>query len=93
MSSYILKECKCVWRFNENVDVPGVVNSGWCTVLISPWHQPICLHIFLHLSNGLSQQIAEKFPRADMYSTHRGEGSRNLVILEDRGIPGTIRVF
>jgi hypothetical protein len=61
-----------VWRFNEDVDVPGVVTSGWCTVLISPWHQPIYLHIFLHqvnrLSHGLSQQIAEKFPRTDVYS-------------------------
>ena len=102
MSSYILKECKCVWRFNENrkcgfpggAHQPGEVTSGWCTVLISPWHQPICLHIFLHQvnrlcfrSHGLSQEIAEKFPRSDMYSTHRGEGSRNLVVLED--IPGT----
>jgi len=63
------------------VYVSGVVTSGWCTVLISPWHQPVFRHIFLHQvnrlcirSHGLSQQIAEKFPRADMYSTHRKEG-------------------
>ncbi|CAC5368610.1 unnamed protein product [Mytilus coruscus] len=44
-------------------------------------------------SHGLSRQIAEKYPWADIYSTRKAENCRNLAILEDRGIPGTIRVF
>jgi hypothetical protein len=31
--------------------LPGAVTSGWCTVFISPWHQPICPHIFLRSVN------------------------------------------
>lgn len=53
-------------------------------------HQVNCLCIRAH---GLSEQIAEHFPWADIYSTRRGESSRNLAVLEDRGIPGTIKVF
>lgn len=53
-------------------------------------HQVNCLCIKAH---GLSQQIAEKFPWGDIYSKRRPEGSKNLAIDEDRGIPGTIQVL
>lgn len=53
-------------------------------------HQVNCLCIRAH---GLSEQIAENFPWADIYSTRRGESSIHLAVLEDRGIPGTIKVF
>lgn len=53
-------------------------------------HQVNC---FCIRSHGLSRQIAEKYPWADIYSTRKAENCRNLAILEDRGIPGTIRVF
>ena len=44
-------------------------------------------------AHGLSQSIAEKFPQANLYATRRPLGTRNLAVEEDRGIPGTIKVF
>lgn len=53
-------------------------------------HQVNCLCTEAH---GLSKQITLKFPWGDTYSKRRREGRRNLAIADDRGIPGTIRVF
>ncbi|XP_062602392.1 uncharacterized protein LOC134264107 [Saccostrea cucullata] len=53
-------------------------------------HQCNCLTVKAH---GLSQSLAEKFPQANLYATRRPLGTRNLAVEEDRGIPGTIKVF
>ncbi|CAC5383160.1 unnamed protein product [Mytilus coruscus] len=53
-------------------------------------HQVNCLCVKAH---GLPKQIVDSFPWADIYSNRRAEGNRNLAIVEDRGIPGTIQVF
>ena len=53
-------------------------------------HQVNCLCIRTH---GLSEQKAENFTWPDIYSTRLGESSRIIDVLEDRGIPGTIKVF
>ncbi|XP_062580747.1 uncharacterized protein LOC134242661 [Saccostrea cucullata] len=53
-------------------------------------HQCNCLTVRAH---GLSQSLAEKFPQANVYATRKPIGTRNLAVEEDRGIPGTIRVF
>lgn len=41
-------------------------------------------------SLGLSEQISERFPYANPYSYRRGN---NMAILEDRDVPGTIKVY
>ena len=53
-------------------------------------HQVNCLCVKPH---GLSKQIADKYPWADIYSKRRSEGQRNLAVVEDRGVPGTIKIF
>lgn len=53
-------------------------------------HQVNCLCVKPH---GLSRQIAEKYPWGDIYSKRKSEGSRNLAVVEDRGIPGSIEIF
>lgn len=43
-------------------------------------------------SRGLSKQIADTFPFADVYAKRRPQGRRNLAIAEDRSHPGTIEI-
>ena len=43
-------------------------------------HQVNCLCIKAH---GLSQQIADKFPWADIYSSRQEHGNKNLAITND----------
>ncbi|CAC5368625.1 unnamed protein product [Mytilus coruscus] len=53
-------------------------------------HQVNCLCVKAH---GLSKTIAIKYPWADIYSKRRAEGHKNLAVLEDRGEPGTVKIF
>ena len=46
-----------------------------------------------HCSWSLSTQIAKTMPWGDIYSTRRGDSGTNLANKEDRGRPGSIRVF
>ena len=53
-------------------------------------HQVNCLTTKAH---GLSKLIADKLPWADIYATRKSVNGRNLAMEEDRGIPGTIKIF
>ena len=53
-------------------------------------HQVNCLTVKSH---GLSRQIAEKYPWADIYSFRTPLGRRNLATVETRGNPGTLKIF
>ena len=53
-------------------------------------HQCNCLTVKAH---GLSAQIANKYPWADVYRYRRRAGIRNLAIPADRKEPGTIQIL
>ncbi|XP_062569414.1 uncharacterized protein LOC134282498 [Saccostrea cucullata] len=53
-------------------------------------HHCDCLSVKAY---GLSQIIAEKFPQANLYATRSASRFPNIALEEDRGIPGTIKVF
>ena len=53
-------------------------------------HQCNCLAVKAH---GLSAQIAEKYPWADVYRYRKRQGFRNLAVREDRKVPGTIQII
>lgn len=42
---------------------------------------------------GLAEAIARKFPRANAYGERRAVGSRNLAIVSDRSIPGSVKIL
>ncbi len=49
-----------------------------------------CLGVKPH---GLSAAIASRYPYADPYTRRRRIGSRNMAIVDDRPVPGTIKVY
>ena len=53
-------------------------------------HQCNCLTVHPH---GLSSTIAKHRRESDVYQRRRAVGNRNLAIPEDRGVPGTIKVY
>lgn len=44
-------------------------------------------------AHGLSQAIAARFPYADPYTKRTRLAGRNLAVIQDRGVPGTIEVY
>lgn len=70
--------------------VDGIINQANCLCVSSYGVSEQLSH---HYSWSLSAQITKTMPWADIYSTRRGNVCKNLAIEEDRGIPGTIRVF
>ena len=53
-------------------------------------HQVNCLTVKSH---GLSNQVALKYPWADIYHTRTPINGRNLASKDTRGIPGKVKVF
>ena len=43
--------------------------------------------------HGLSLKIAEKYPWGDIYQKRKSVSGRNLAVANDRGVPGTIKIF
>ena len=71
-------------------DVDIIVLQANC-LCVTPFG--ITQQLAQHCSWSLSVKIAETFPWANIYSMRRGNCKTNLAVKEDRGIPGTIRVF
>lgn len=70
---------------NLHVIHGDLLNSGEPVIV----QQINCLCVRPH---GLSEQIANKFPYANVYAQRRPQGKRNLSIPEDQGTPGQITV-
>ena len=66
------------------IDVTGNLLENDCDMIVQ---QLNCLCVRPH---GLSEDIAKKYPYADVYNRRRSVGTKNLAIPEDRPEPGTV---